>query len=94
MNTKAEWDLFSKLADRALDMELRHGVGRHWNDKLHVMMDLDAVHQRTPLRLVGLLAADDGDFAHDVFGIAAYVDRGDEQPGALRDCFLPRYAVQ
>ena len=57
---------------------------------LDIVMDLDACHSNgCPLRLADLLAADDANFAHDIFGIRAYMNR---QTGKLENCFLPRYA--
>ena len=53
------------------------------------MMDVTATHnQGAPLQLRQLLAADDGDFAHDVFGIRRWLDR---DTGKLAGCFTPRY---
>src|SRR3990167_5225936 len=42
-----------------------------------------------PLMLSELLAADDTNFAHDVFGIRAKLNR---ETGALSDGFVPRFA--
>jgi len=54
-------------------------------------MDLEAAHHVCPLRLADLLAADDGDFGHDVGGIVQHLDR---DTGELTDCFCPRFAVR
>lgn len=52
------------------------------------MMDVTAVHANAmPLALRLLLAADDGDFAHDVFGIRRWIDRDTGRLG----CFTPRF---
>ena len=60
-------------------------------DRRSLVMDLTAcIANGTPLKLDDLLIADDGNFAHDVFGIARHIDR---QTGQLGDCFLPRYAA-
>lgn len=54
-------------------------------------MDITACHcNGNPLRLNDLLAADDANFAHDVFGIYRHIDR---ETGALKNCFSPRYSV-
>ena len=53
-------------------------------------MDICAAHNSCPLKLDELLAADDFNFAHDVFGIFRHIDR---RSGTLQDCFLPRYAA-
>jgi hypothetical protein len=53
-------------------------------------MDLDTVHSNgCPLRLDDLLIADEGNFAHDITGISAHLNR---RTGRLEDCFEPRFA--
>lgn len=53
-------------------------------------MDVIAVHMNgRPLRLEALLAADDFNFAHDVFGIRRHLDR---DTGELTQCFVPRFS--
>lgn len=52
-------------------------------------MDITACHNNgCPLDLEKLFAADDLDFAHDVFGIARHIDR---DSGRVGGCFLPRF---
>ena len=64
-------------------------MGTHYTF-LAILMDIDACHcNACPLRLADLLAADDANFAHDIFGIRAYMNR---QTGKLESGFLPRYA--
>jgi len=58
-------------------------------DGLSLTMDLEIVHNNVGLRLDDLLAADDENFCHDIFGIMAHIDRS---TGALKDCFVPRFA--
>lgn len=59
--------------------------------RLDAMMDIDACHMNDcPLKLQELLQADDFNFAHDVFGIRAHINR---HTGKLMDCFVPRYAA-
>lgn len=73
---------------------------QHANDaespgEQHFQMDLAAVHANgCPLDLEKLLAADDFNFAHDVFGIYRHLDRDGKSPtgGKLLDLFLPRTA--
>lgn len=60
-------------------------------DLLAISMDITACHLNAcPLRLVDLLAADDGNLAHDIGGIARHLDR---ETGDLRGCFVPRFAA-
>lgn len=60
-------------------------------ERLHTVMDITAVHANVcHLRLDELLAANDSNFAHDVFGIDRHLDR---QTGKLGGHFLPRYAA-
>lgn len=54
-------------------------------------MDITACHVNAcPLKLDELLAADDMNFNHDVFGIRRHLNR---ETGELMDCFRPRYAA-
>lgn len=58
-------------------------------DSLALALDLTAVHLNTcPLRLADLLAADDFNFSHDVFGIHRNIDRTTAE---LRDFWSPRF---
>ena len=75
--------LIFEIAKRAAD-ELPY-------NKLTVAMDLEAVHEHTPLDLERLLKANLGDFCHDVVGIYRRIDRN---TGKLRDCFSPRFTKQ
>ena len=85
--TREEMELESKIANRAIAMAKELGMDY---DKMTAVMDIDACHNNgCPLNLQGLLDADDFNFAHDVFGIRAYIDR---TTGELANCFLPRYA--
>lgn len=55
-----------------------------------VMMDIEAcISNGCPLDLVELLAADDLNFAHDVFGIHRHINR---DTGKLENCFSPRFS--
>jgi len=57
---------------------------------LDATMDIDACHNNDcQLKLYELLEADDFNFAYDVFGIRANIDR---TTGKLQNCFLPRYS--
>jgi hypothetical protein len=53
-------------------------------------MDLAAVHALNPLRLQELAEADDGNFFHDMGGIAKNLNR---RTGRLENCFVPRYSA-
>ena len=56
-----------------------------------IEMDLWAIHVSScPLRLAELLAADDFNFSHDVFGVTNHIDR---ETGGMRHFFLPRFAA-
>jgi len=52
------------------------------------LMDLAAVHHRTPLNLEALAVASDFELAHDVGGIRRHLNR---RTGELEDCFVPRF---
>jgi hypothetical protein len=78
--TQRDSELIFAIAKRAAD-ELPYS-------KITVAMDLEAVHEHTPLDLDRLLKADLGDFVHDVVGIYRRIDR---KTGRLTNCFSPRF---
>jgi len=78
----------AKIAERAVAMAQQFGV-RY--DQSTALMDIDACHSNgCPLKLAEMLAADDSNFAHDVFGIRRHISR---TTGKLGGCFLPRFAA-
>jgi hypothetical protein len=81
--TKAEHALFTRIAQRAVRMNAEY-------DFVTAQMDINACHSNgMPLDLEALLAADDFNFAHDVFGIARHIDR---DTGELEGFFVPRFS--
>lgn len=80
-------DLIQKISDRTVKLANTHGMSY---SILDAQMDITAVHLNdVELDLNKLLAFDDGNFGHDVFGIKRHVNRN---TGILKDCFLPRSA--
>lgn len=75
--------LISKITKRAVNQLT--GVNH-----LSTMMDLEAVHTTTPLRLQELLDTDSFNFEHDICGIAYNLNRETKE---LENCFVPRYIV-
>ena len=85
-----EFTLIDKIAERAVHIERASNRNVRRGAKVHHQMNLSACHASgNPLRLADLLAADDFNFAHDVFGIDRHIDRG---TGQLLDCFSPRFS--
>ena len=83
----ADQAIIEKIALRAHTLAGRQGAA---SDLFSRMMDVTACHLNgCPLKLDALLAAEEFDFAHDVFGIGRHIDR---RNGTLKDCFLPRFA--
>ena len=81
---KNEVLMASKIAKRAVKLL---GGGKVSS----VAMDIQACHTHgCKLKLVELFDTDDGNFLHDVCGIAQNIDR---DTGKLENCFLPRYAI-
>lgn len=82
--------LIGKIADRAWKMD-REFNGRNARTKQHHRMNITAcVANGNPLRLEDLLAADDFNFAHDVFGIDRHINRDN---GKMMNFFRPRFSV-
>jgi hypothetical protein len=89
VQSKDEARTIAKIAQRAVEFAKRHGAEY---DFMTADMDITACHVNSyPLKLNDLLAADDANFAHDVFGIRRHINR---ETGQLEDCFVPRYAEQ
>ena len=83
--TASEMKLVIQIAKRAVSMASENGVDYKTID---ADMDITACHcNGNPLDLEKLLAADDFNFAHDVFGIRNHIDRN---TGKLMNCFVPR----
>lgn len=83
MTKKEEFLTIAKIAKRAKAMG-------HPDDLLTINMDVENVHLKHPLRLQELFDSDNGNFAHDVFGIRQHINR---ETGELENCFSPRYTV-
>jgi hypothetical protein len=79
--------LIQKIVQRAEKLFAELQAPGHFN-RMSATMDLICAHMVNPLKLEELLAARDGDFAHDVFGIFRHIDRS---TGELGDGFSPRY---
>lgn len=78
--------LIAKIAKRACERKAItvNGV----LDCISLNMDLEAVHSFNPLRLADMLAADDYNLFHDVYGIRNNLNRDTLK---LENCFLPRF---
>lgn len=86
-STKEEMEIISRIAKRASALAAK--LGFEYSVR-RADMDISATHLNgCPLRLRGLLAADDANFAHDAFGIRRFIDRN---TGQMPDSFWPRYA--
>lgn len=85
--TKADAATIRKIVERSE----KASDDRGW-PRIHGLdMDLTACHANgCRLDLAGLLAADDFNFAHDIAGIHANLDRSS---GRLTNHFVPRYAA-
>lgn len=80
--TPEEQALITQICSRAMHLGLVD------KDVLDLSMDLSATHANgNPLDFQALMDFDDGNFAHDINGIQACIDRSD---GQLTHCFSPR----
>ena len=86
--SKSDHLLISKIATRARLMAAKARVDY---PQMTADMDVTACHANgNPLRLAELLAADDFNFSHDIFGIRRHLDR---ETGELKDFFVPRFSI-
>lgn len=77
----------NRLIDKIVDRAFAGGLGLD-GTRLDLDMDLCATHANgCPMDFAKLLAADDFNFAHDIYGIRRHIDR---TTGKLTRCFLPR----
>lgn len=84
-------ELSRSIAQRAVKLAVDLLGSDEGRDTLSFHMDIVAAHANgCPLRLSDLLAADDFNFAHDVFGISQHLNR---ETGKLGDFFRPRFAA-
>lgn len=83
MTPLEEAKTISKIANRSIE----NGDPRV---KMHIVLDLEFVQSDCPLDLSGLLAANNGDFVHDLCGIAENMNRHTHK---LENGFVPRFAV-
>ena len=83
MNRREEKMTVVEIAKRA------DALGIMMNDRMSLMMDVEAVHAEIGLKLDELLKADDANFTHDIVGIQNNLDRKSKK---LQNFFLPRYA--
>lgn len=87
--SKQEYHLIGKIAKRASKLASSFAVDY---SVATANMDISACHANgNPLDLEALLAADDGNFGHDVFGIRRHINRS---TGELGDCFVPRFSAR
>lgn len=85
MITREDMRTIGEIAERALQLP--------WPDrptKLDLLMDLTAVHEKTPIDLQRLYVADLANFAHDLGGIRRHLNR---ETLKLEDGFLPRFLL-
>lgn len=87
LHSKEEARTIAMIAQRAVKMATDAGI---WYNFMDADMDITATHIANPLKLGELLAADNFNFSHDVFGIRRHLDR---ETGKLGDCFVPRFSV-
>lgn len=88
--SRDDGEVIADIAHRAHGLSIKHGLKD--SSLMDWSMDITAAHRNgCPLRLRELIAADDFNFSHDVFGIRRYLNR---ETGELGSCFVPRYAVQ
>jgi len=89
MKDKNEFVAFVAIAKRAIaEVFEPQGVQVQMID---ILMDLEHVHELMPLRLDEFLAADAGNFGHDIAGIYRHFNRTTLQ---MDGCFVPRYTAQ
>jgi hypothetical protein len=85
--TKNDYKTIGKIADRAMVLYKSYGITL---DRMSLLMDLEFTNEVNPMRLDELLAADNGNFGHDISGILKHFNR---RTKVLDDGFSPRYSA-
>ena len=84
---KNDFKTISLIAKRALtDIP---ALNNH-TDHMSLMMDIEFTHEASPIKLDELLAADPGNFGHDIIGIHNHFNRETKK---LENGFSPRYTA-
>lgn len=81
--SKQEFETIVKICERAEDLGVSVG------ERITLIMDLENTHNTIGLALDALLEADDANFAHDIIGIQANINRETKE---MDNFFMPRYA--
>ena len=85
--TKEDYKTIGKIADRAIALYKGYGVTI---DRLSLLMDIEFTCEVNPLKLDEWLAADNGNFGHDISGILTNFNR---ETKVLDNGFSPRYSA-
>jgi len=85
--TKNDYKTIGKIADRAMALYESYGTKL---DRMSLLMDIEFTNEVNPMRLDDLLAADNGNFGHDISGILMNFNR---ETKVLDNCFSPRYSI-
>jgi hypothetical protein len=83
--SKKEQKIITQIVNRLIDYGYRDGQPI---DRQSAEMDITAAHMVSPLWLDDLLASDEFNFRHDVYGIMNHIDR---RTGKMLDHFTPRF---
>lgn len=86
----ADVNLLIQIRDRAVQLAHSLGYSHYAADAGGLFLDLLNVHDAVGLQLAELLAANDGEFGHDVFGIYRHFNR---ETRVLDRGFCPRFAA-
>lgn len=88
----ADYDLAFRIAQRVADMSRQFQLTEIDINVIDIAMRLTACHANgCPLKLWQLLASDNDDFTHDVFGICRFLDA---KTGKLTQGFTPRFRAE
>lgn len=89
--SKADSAIIKKITARAASIAALESVLPVFSfNRLELEMDLVACHANgCPMDFAKVLAADEFNFRHDVWGISNNINR---ETGELMNCFLPRFS--
>jgi len=85
MDKKEKFKMHVKVCERAEKMNI------NYNDRMTMMMDIEAADDKFNMRLDDWLNADDFNFAHDIVGIRDNIKREKYPETEFRN-FVPRFS--
>ena len=90
MGSDEDVRIIKEIVARASGLAEKHHNPMTQDECECMALAMGAVHATDPMDLKRFNESDDGNFAHDAFGIMRHFN---PDTGALEDCFVPRFTI-